>query len=434
MSDTVQLGRSSYGSYYNQDGFDEDAQSGLSARENISVSDTFAGVKNPRWKQQIRNGQDATTVASGTKYRLGGNGFFSATIDYQFGAFGSWPGGRGHTRRFLADGYMGLPVSPFQAVPDDVFDSVNNRAISSFIDDCQSHQSSFESGQDIGEIRETIHSLIHPMSALREHVLSYFDILQRKRIGKGRRILPYKALTSTYLEWTFGWKPLAQDVADAISKLGRIHPQIERAKGKSTQRFEYFTGSVDLGAGPGLSAWMPMRALTDATYSGSFSVRFKGAVRSKANPDGRVPLVQDLQLDLPHWLPTAWDLLPYSWIVDYFLNIGDIVKAYSFNSSDLIWAVKTSRTFWNVECKNTRWHPDDVKALSLLDRVSINNVSIEGGVFQLSRADFLRSPVSGSDLIPSLRFSLPTNSIKPWLNMGALIADRAAGFTGVKII
>lgn len=384
-------------------------QKGSQVSEGTSFvrSSSFSGYTNPFWKSQIIKGQNACTDANGTRY-LFDVGWFTALADSNDDAK---PPTRYKTEWY---GYPSISV-PDNYQPDaPTITSVTNRAISKFFDRADAALSSVESGQDFGEIRQSLDSMIRPLNSLRSHVLSYFPSVKKLK-GKYKKVPDLKkALADTYLEWTFGWRPLALDVADAYVGLQNRKRFFDIVPIKSSAKQD-FHGSSDSGiidtSGDGqLKLWL-------TTQSNSvYSVRYKGAVRTGA-VNSQVSVSQVLQIDLPHFLPTAWDLLPYSFIVDYFTNIGDIIRAYSFRTSSVLWCVKTTR----VENRKVFVHevrpdiPPTWKNFASLPGVSHSSCS---------QVSFVRTSVDAAYLRPKLNFSIPT-SAKPWINLGALMLARS---------
>jgi hypothetical protein len=144
--------------------------------------------------------------------------------------------------------------------------------------------------------------------------------------------------------------------------------------------------------------------------------------RNEVDSAGRAPIAQVLQLDLPHALPTVWDLLPYSFLVDYFTNVGDIIRAYSLVGNNLRWCCKTTLDETRVD-----YSVDLDKADMYLRRPGPTWVleGVRGGYTAWGTARLIhRLSVSPAQLVPKFAFSIPV-STRPWENMAALFATRA---------
>jgi hypothetical protein len=381
------------------------------------ASDTFTGEFNPSWRSQVKAGTSATTTASGTRVILQ-PGF----ID--FSALMGAVDPNNHTTATY--GVVGTPAPPYwraveQPVPDDVITEVTNRCIRKFLDAADSATSSIEFGQDLGEWKETVHGLIHPLQTLREFTFHHLYRVTKLASVMSRKRSVTKMIADTWLEFKFGWFPLAADVGKAYADFSnnRNHQNVQAIS--ASARGEFTDYLAPNGAG-GFSI-SPGVIHCDTRVTGYYFVTMKGAIRTGAH-NGALKAAQMLQLDLPHFVPTAWDLLPYSWIVDYFVNVGDIFKGLCFQFSDLTWANKTIRTVhqydWNywMDLNN---YSHDVQYLIARTDVAVNP---SGTV-----TSFARTPLDSFDLIPQVRFSLPMGSVKPWENMAALLAGKQDQFS-----
>jgi hypothetical protein len=366
---------------------------------------TFVGTTNPYWRDQIRSGGSAVTPAQGVMHELD-NSWYNCSVSAFFPQVD-------HSAQETTSGYPPLDYPYPIGISPDMLVNVTNRAITKFLNAAEAIQSSIEAGQDLGEHKETINGLRSPLSSLRQHVLGYFPKV--RKLGKGKRkgrIAMEKALADTYLEFQFGWKPLARDIADAYVGLTdnqhfKVYPV------KATAGVDYY-GYQNTPENPifGSGFYKP---LITATSTSSYVIRFKGAVWSKADPDGRIGTAQALQLDLPHFIPTVWDLLPYSFIIDYFTNVGDIIRAASFVTAGVRWVNRTDRQIDRIN-----FSANEV----LLSTEGITGFRPSGWQARVARVAFSRNDVSPGTLVPSLAFSLPHSS-KPWENIAAIIMSRA---------
>jgi hypothetical protein len=368
---------------------------------------TFSGQKLPRWRSIIANGGNATTPASGVKWTYQ-DSYTSIGIGFhELKAFDSAQ----HYQNQEYFGYMPKSIPGLASVPPSIVTDVTNRCIRRWFDEADSVQSSVESGQDFGEYKQSVEALIHPLGSLKSHVLSYFPKLKKVR-GKYKDATSLrKALADTYLEWTFGWKPLALDVSDAYVGLQNRSRLTSQHHIKSSARATH-TGSAAISQ---MNSGVMNIQQNSKSYS-SYSVRYKGAIAVKMGPTGVVSVPQTLQLDLPHFLPTAWDLLPYSFIADYFVNIGDIVRAYSLINCYPLWGCKTIHQDSIAETSDWfHW-----RSFYTPTQAAVVTKWEGGGRSLVKISSFSRAALTGADFQPRLEFKFPT-SAKPWVNIAALM-------------
>lgn len=396
--------------------------SGSSKDTHLIRSSSAQGYKNPNWKYQVAHLQDATTTFVGVDVSDDPAPFISFEESgtyrhqvtgktYSYKTEGSWTGTAAVSPPSVLD------------VPGNVAADVRNRCIRKFLQAIDAAQSSFESGQDLGEWKQTVEAVRHPLDSLKQSVLDYIGALKRKRakyLRHDRHLR--KVLADTYLEFHFGWMPLVADIASGIADLGRFRfPVIPL---HATASLDYARGeSTSFG---GYNA--PVSRSHSYKETSRYTVRYKGVLRPKnLGSDGRLSILQALQLTPDKWLPTAWDLIPYSWMTDYFVNIGEIIAGVSALASvDIPWGVVTTRH------QITRQYGDvtvgdegaQIPGYDLLNHVH----SSHGGACSTWMRQVTRSPLIGSDLIPTLQFSLPTRS-NQFANIASVLNKHLTGLT-----
>lgn len=380
----------------------------------ISFLNTRIGGEDPRWRDQIRDGASAVTDLTGEEVTFSA-GFNDLVVDI----------GTSHNNHDRWEYYGYLPdttlpsiVAPSSSVAKDT----ENRALRKLYDAYNSAISSVESGQDFGEYHQSLKSFLAPADSLRKHVLSYFPAVMKRT--KGKRGVPlHKALAETYLEWHFGWKPLAEDVADAYVGLQNRHNHYDVLPIEGSARGLYDGTTSNGGFSQAIGSIIPISKVKTVS---SYFVRYKGAVSTGAQ-DGSFSARQVLQLDLPHFLPTAWDLIPYSFIADYFVNIGEIVRAYSLGLRGCRWLLRDQITevvkTIQYDC-TVNWPNNPHPEYHLYELVR------SGSSDWVRRRQVLRNNWNPAATVPSLQFSLPT-SPWPYLNLGALILADALPVTSI---
>jgi hypothetical protein len=124
-----------------------------------------------------------------------------------------------------------------------------------------------------------------------------------------------RGVVDASLAYHYGMKPLLQDVAGAVQALSRLPPEQWRLTCKGTQADERKQSkTVNLGL------FMPFRADSHLRVSN------RSIISAVQRPLTREQdMLWALGLDNP--LGTAWELTPYSFVVDWLLPIGDWLGA-----------------------------------------------------------------------------------------------------------
>lgn len=379
-------------------------------------SNTFTGRKNPKYRAQIRAVVDATTPADGSKKTV-------IWKPYRF-RYTGWTNRLGAARsvsvlpnfwQYYREGdCAGFPFGLTSFIDDSdpggSTQSADNLAIERLNDQLQSFTQSVQTGEDIGEARQTINALRSPLPGIRRVITSglerHIDALKSPS-----KHLP-KALADAYLETVFGWNPLAASVAGVIVGMQN------REEFAIYKPFSAYGGALDTSskinttssgvAGISISATGWRRAKTTVNYKGIWSSSVTVPRRE----------VQDvLGLRGHNILPTVWNLIPYSFLIDYVTNIGSIVSSLSTPWDDVRWCCKTVRR--EYVCSLTLTPSMNIGPNGLIESQSLSPGSLLTSSTSFSRRSQVLQP------IPRPEFTgLRDMSGKRWTNVAALILSR----------
>jgi hypothetical protein len=220
----------------------------------------------------------------------------------------------------------------------------DNLARASFYKALHKLQNQFQGAVFLGELRETLHLLRHPVQSLHNLGKDFLGTL-----GKRKRSHPTswkKDLGALWLEQAFGWKPLINDCKDAVKAYERlIKPEQKRVVSASAKK-QYDLSSTLSGFGKtGGSAQVDggnwFRIIAPTGFYEYHTVRYKGALIARV----KGPQWQNSDLfgfEPQDWIPAAWELLPWSFLADYFTNCGDILDASITSTRDLTYVNKTA--------------------------------------------------------------------------------------------
>lgn len=163
-----------------------------------------------------------------------------------------------------------------------------------------------------------------------------------------------RSFGSAWLGYNFGLAPTLSDIGQLVDSLNRLRRSEVRPPVRSSLRFQG-PGSMSLTNFP----WDVVGVSTGALHAGNSSGtsnwyfepvyyqrrklfvpldRWKEYLAIKARKPSDIPFMQllhDWGLDVNANLPqetlslfflTVWELIPFSWLVDYFVNIGSLVS------------------------------------------------------------------------------------------------------------
>jgi len=387
------------------------------------------------WRQRIFNRMNATTSLSVESYVVDERSNFF-TVGYSEASVLFNPVGR--VQRFEMRGNVGSPTTGYPStltLGQPVTTRVHNQVVTGFIKKCISEQRTFQGGVFLGELRETIHLIRHPLLSLRRGFDDYLGSIRafcrpksKRDRDISRRIKSYsdkekrasvhkKAVSDTWLEYSFGLKPLISDIDDGLKTMASF------LNYKAPSKFISFTAMEESKLSTLRNDLSNYVITLERVYrrSNKYSERLYGIVSiengCQAIGTDISSVLRTTGLDLSSFVPTLYELIPYSFLVDYFLNLGDIIEAACFNRSSLKWASLGTL------------HEQTLKLLSLkpIARPNFGYKLLEvypcpgTPYFSYTCSKKSRSTYTGS-YIPSLEFTLPL-SVGKLLNMGALLSS-----------
>lgn len=287
--------------------------------------------------------------------------------------------------------------------------------------------SSVNSLVPLGEIHETrdliLHaakltkSLLHELQAIKRGDLSGF--LGRGGRGKGPTLKGTKeALANAWLTYSFGIKPTLSDISNIAGSIASwfYNPgHTDRVTASADKRWHetHEAGGID-STGPG--------ALIGSIQQFEKHLSYKFVVAHRFNVYARndYSLLQKLGFTPGNLVPTAWELIPWSWMADYFTTAGQFLEDnFTAIPGDSIYIVE------NRKFDATAVITPYCRIVNNADNPSFEKYSTRNGGGQYF--EFSRIPLSS---IPrrSLRFKsadeVGRNSVNRLLNLVSLLARK----------
>jgi hypothetical protein len=380
-------------------------------------NDSKTGSSNPGWKQQIKQHVSAGTNFAGDRWEIRGHYTGTAHSAYRAGTTGtSYQSQRFQVSGSLVDSSYLVPMDPYINVP--MSTRVHNQALSEFYQHAWEAIRQFQGGVFLGEIGDALNTIRRPARNIFRLLNEYTNDVRRRarRVARGRpRSDPVfisdanKVISDTWLQYVFGLRPLMSDVksgAEALARLAQRPREYIKTSAYVNDESSFFDDFSTF-----TREIYPFVVYSfSKRYSGGVTVRIVGEVKCEVTSP-RTISAEVLGFTPENFVPTVWELIPYSFLVDYFTNIGDVISAWSFPSGQLAWVNRTIRNYATREYYGSKIHSVP-PAGYVLDSESGSEIHFTGTRTTIAR-DY--GPLG----FPKVTLEVPGSSTK-WINMGAL--------------
>jgi len=274
-----------------------------------------------------------------------------------------------------------------------------------------SELTTFQGGIFVGQIKELIHSVRHPLQALRSGLSKHLELVAKraKRIRKLKNMRDMVA--NTWLETAYSIRPTLSDIDDGAKAIADfvVDPNSQEFKTLTARGYdEHATDAVITDWSMSSSSYYDVRARCFRRRS--YTVKYLACIG--VSPSVRSTAFQKFGLNMANFIPTLWDLIPYSFVADYFTNIGDVMNGLANLSSNVRWVMRWTIIEDLEEAKSFYNGPVSDPSHPPLQYCS-------GGYFSVSSKTINRG-VYGGSLVPPFRWEIPGASSLKWANLAAL--------------
>lgn len=184
------------------------------------------------------------------------------------------------------------------------------------------------------EFHKTVQMVIGFKKRVREAVLGC--IREARRQGKFRGVKTLKkameTLSSFWLEYRFGWRILWYEYNAIVDVINSLDNEIVR------RSFRVRRDHSDIDSSP----WSGRFSIQQRKHTG-INTTFSAGATGSVSGNGRV---------LIDPITTAWELLPLSWVIDTFWNVGDVLLSMSpfgVANEDEAWVSSRRETYTTVD-------------------------------------------------------------------------------------
>jgi hypothetical protein len=373
----------------------------------LSWVNSLTGVTLPNWRKLVEEGKSATTPMSAEKI----------VIDSTPASYSTWYSVVAGSKNPDYQRYIDSEWSLDLQLPVISVDSVDTKALN----DAQTKwnakiydvMTSFQGGVFLVELRQTLEMLHHPGKGLRVGLSHFLLSLKKGRRGLTQaQVLRY--LSESWLEFVFGVMPLLNDIKDASSYLKtheeKLKRELVRVRSNSGDLWGATARTHNVQGPPyNAMAW-------DVISKRGASASYSGAIKSEAF--SAVTKVLDQTGFSPRsWLPTLYEVIPWSFVIDYFSNIGVIIESWTNQSLSLAWGSVTTKQF-AVRTANSVVFDETPGSAA-----TVWSISHSPGFYNSQRTKVNRSVVN-SIPVPDIQYRIPGFDLK-WLNLAALAITRS---------
>lgn len=360
----------------------------------LSKVDTVVKGPNVRdYRKAIADGRSATTSMEGSKYTFSAG---AATYAKRMKPSSPYYASQGCSSMVLSRGQNRNSLV-FVDASKTMSAEAEGAAASQLLQSLISAQTSFRGGTFLAEFAETVRMLRRPLDMVKRDT---WRLIRRVDSMKGLFRRDGGAygdmLSNAWLSWSFGVKPAMQDVqelSDAIESMRQLQQADTTAirgtgRHRTVQRVASNQGTPDMDLG-----------VHDVDLVRDYSVRYRGAIR--ATPMGNAQLLAHFGFTPEDIVPTVWEMIPWSFLVDYFVNVNEKLESLRWATADIAWMQRTVRNTATRVTSNLR--PDTSP-----NTVAHFNVTARGGAAYAKHTWFQRMPWVYAPY-PPWRFSLPVN-------------------------
>lgn len=392
--------------------------SGFDVSTNV-VTRTRTGSGVPNWKGKIANKQNATSDLTGTYETLKTQGPETYTCLYDKDQYGFWGTSQGRAAKTYYDRETLDPAAYDLNTRSHKMlfnwgSNADGRASNQFLNKVRQEYTRFSAGSFFGEFKQTLTMLTHPAEALARSASDYVRQLTKRKLTRGRKWR--EAIPGMWLEYSFGWKPLMMDIQNAWDAANSLLEQQHLVEVKGSGKSQKMVSETDSWRQPVANyiSYIGFK-MHERTIETDY-VKYYGAINVQAGTTSSERWAR-FGFTPDDFLPTAWEILPWSFLIDYFASIGDFVGGVCTRTGNVVWCSKVRR-------KESELYLSASPSLTMAPP-AYSNMHLAGGsptALLWKRVDIVRSASVGVPT-PSLYLKTDGPTLGQWANISALFGQ-----------
>lgn len=302
-----------------------------------------------------------------------------------------------------------LSWSPASTIPNNTQTmSADDIALKRLKSKLANDQGQFKALVPLAELRETYGLLGQVMDASSGLLKSLIELKQ----GRVRNVV--SAASKAWLTFSFGVSPTINDLNSAYSSINSYLARADYCQDyRGKAECEWFSTNNNLYPTAACSGfnWNTVAR----TYHHKYQVQYTAGVRMNIRSANNYGIPDHFGLDFAELPSTLWELIPFSWVVDYFTTTGDFLSdTFTSNAGNTIYC-----------CKSVKYNEHAEEQLVLTNISSVWEQT--GGVGQVAKADSFLFQRSVLAAIPHRSFRFKTqseigvNSVNRLLNLASIL-------------
>lgn len=374
-------------------------------KRTLQDNNPVIGESNPDYKSEIAKRVDAGTYYYRRKFVVG------QPDHYYYAVCGrNDPTYKYYAQASAFRGINGL--QKFTSFPSDLA-WVDDLALKRLKSKIAGSNSTFKALVPLGELKETRALYRTTVETTNKMLKTLLEVKRRpKRV--------FAAASKAWLQFSFAISPTIADLASATESISAYLTREDFGgtyKGSATERTTRSRTNSDLQS---FCSMYGLRSDAAGPIRETYTCRYVAGVKFNmrtANNYGLLDFNRSFGLGLGDLIPTAWELVPFSWVVDYFTTTGDVLSdTFEADASNTYYISKSRKYVYEYDD-----HIQVIKYASPLWPIATDfsdgNLSNSGYIYE-------RQPVAN---LPtrSLRIKsldeIGANGVKRVLNLAALL-------------
>ena len=198
---------------------------------------------------------------------------------------------------------------------------MRNEAVTEALNDISSQKAAI--GEDLATFSQTVRMIANPTRSLAKGLKkvwadqSVHRYLHESALSLARKGIANRA-ASRYLEYVYGWKPLMQDIYGLVEYAKHMGPKPLLVHGRGNSRSQ---GSI-----PDVNFGDASQAANTTLFGMTENIKVQCSLWARIDPN-YTGLRALQQLGLLNPASLAWELVPWSFVVDWLCPIGPVLSA-----------------------------------------------------------------------------------------------------------